>query len=382
MAGRRKALLLSAALLLALVMVWDPILRPGSKAAVILLDVYSTSLTGNTFAGLVTPPPRVVDTQETLAGVVMRVTWWRPGWGDRHPGILLVNGATPSGNDLKETRLISGALARAGFLVMLPEFPLLKEDRFDPAAVEQIDDAFARLRAHPASRSPTGAYGFSVGGGILLAAAGQGSQLARADYIGVLGAYYDIRTYLASVVSGKQLRGGELGTWAQSEDARRRAPLAATEIVGDPADRRRLADEIREKAGVLSGDAPSGMGEEATALRRALSATGYEEALRRLEELPAPALGRLERLSPRVHWSGIKAPVYWLHDAGDHYVPLAQAEAALAETPRGKIHLVTPRLLAHGEPIRKDPAGSGLLFWVSELWGLLRFAIEVLRVAS
>jgi pimeloyl-ACP methyl ester carboxylesterase len=293
-----------------------------------------------------------------------------------------VNGATPSGNDLKETRLISGALARAGFLVMLPEFPLLKEDRFDPAAVEQIDDAFAMLRTHPASGGPTGAYGFSVGGGILLAAAGQGAELARADYIGVLGAYYDIQTYLASVVSGKQLRGGELGTWALSEDARRRAPLAATEIVADPTDRRRLADEIREKAGVLSRDAPGGLGDEAMALRRALSATGYEEVIRRLEELPAPAVERLQRLSPRVHWSGIRAPVYWLHDAGDHYVPIAQAESAVAETPSGKLRLVTPKLLAHGEPVRKDAPESGPVFWISELWGLLRFAMEVLRVAS
>lgn len=360
---------------------WQPVLRPASKAAVILLDVYSTSLTGTDWAGLVTPEPRVVETRETFAGVTMRVTWWRPGWGDRHPAMLLVNGATPSGNDLPETRLISGALARAGFLVMLPQIPSLTEDRFDPAAVDQVDAAFAVLLAHPARSGRSGAYGFSVGGGLLLAAAGQGPALRRADYLGVLGAYFDLDQYIASVVSGLQARAAGLEPWKMSDDLPLRGRLATTGVLADGDDRRRLADELRETKGALRGEPAAPLGTEAAALRHALTATDHPEALRRLEALPQPVRDRLARLSPRAQWAGISAPVYWLHDAADHYVPVAQGESA-ARAATGPLRLVTPGLIAHGQPIRKDGPGSGPLFWASELWRLLDFTMDVLRVAT
>ncbi|MGH2451791.1 MAG: hypothetical protein ACRDGE_11090, partial [Candidatus Limnocylindria bacterium] len=351
LAGRRLQVILGL-VAVATILLWNPFIRPASKAAVILLDVYATSLYDVDAAGFVTPPPRVEDTRETYAGVAMRVTWWRPAWGDRHPAILLVNGATPAGNDLKETRLISRALARAGFLVMLPEFPFLMEDRFDPSAVEQIEDAFAALRARPEARDrAVGAYGFSVGGGVLLAAAGRGAALQQADYLGVLGAYYDIETYVASVVSRTQRRDGELEPWEDvSEDARQRVPPAVAAVASDRAEGERLAEDLRAHGGIATGEPPPGLGGEGRALWRVLAATDYEEALVRLSELPAPARARLLELSPRQVWTTLRPPVFWVHDPKDNYVPLAQAMDAAAAPRASTLKLVIPALLAHGEP--------------------------------
>src|SRR5260221_1744223 len=136
----------------------------------------------------------------------MRVSWWRPGWGDRHPGIMIANGATAFGNDDPETRRLAEALARGGYLVMLPEFPFLKEVRFERGATEEMDAAFALLRASTETQDRTvGAFGSSVGAGILLAAAGRGTPLARAHYLTVLGTYVYMATYLASAASHTQL---------------------------------------------------------------------------------------------------------------------------------------------------------------------------------
>src|SRR5207245_7791236 len=112
------------------------------------------------------------------------------------------------------TRRLAQALARGGYLVMLPEFPFLKEVRFDRGSTDEMDAAFALLRASPETRDRTvGAFGSSVGAGILLAAAGGGGALARADYLAVIGTYYDMDTYLASVVTETQLRAGTLQPW-------------------------------------------------------------------------------------------------------------------------------------------------------------------------
>ncbi|MEK7285389.1 MAG: hypothetical protein AAB114_05950, partial [Chloroflexota bacterium] len=164
---RRRALLV--AIVFAIGLLWQPLLYPAGKAALLLLDIYSPILLGSNVAALVTPEPRERESRESIGGVEMRVSWWRPGWGDRHPGVMLVNGATPVGNDNSATRLLGRALARAGYLVMLPEFPFLVEGRLDPDAPRGVDAAFGALRALPETAGrPTGAFGASVGGGILL----------------------------------------------------------------------------------------------------------------------------------------------------------------------------------------------------------------------
>jgi len=141
---------------------WRPLLRPIGAGAVIVADIYSGALWDRNLAAAVTPQPRVEEATLRIRDADMRVTWWIPGWGARHPGVMLVNGATEFGNDDSETRRLSDALARAGYLVMLPEFPFIKAGTLEREATAIIDAAFAVLRDHPETRGmPTGAFGFS-----------------------------------------------------------------------------------------------------------------------------------------------------------------------------------------------------------------------------
>lgn len=369
------------ALALALALLWRPLLRPLAKGGLILLEVYSNALLGRNLAALLAPAPRERESLETYGGTPLRVSWWRPARGERHPAILLIPGASPLGNDFPELRMVSRAIARAGYLVALAEFPSLKEDRFEPRAVEEIDGAFAALLAQPAARRPVGAFGFSVGGGMLLAAAGRGAALRRADWLGVLGAYFDIDTFLATAVSGMQRRDGRLIPWQDSEDARRRMPRAATWALADAAERRALLDAL--DAGPLAATPPASLGDEAGALWRVLAAPDHDEALRRVAELPPSLRAAMETLSARPVWAQIQAPVFWIHDANDGYVPVAELEAALVErSRRAPLRATVPRLLQHAAPFGETARQRGVLFWAAELANLLRFAVELLRVAG
>src|SRR2546428_10222549 len=143
---RRRSLAIA---LVAVVLAWEPLLHPFGQGAIVVGALYGPTLVGTDPSRWITPEPRVSDTEERFDGVTLRVTWWRPAWGDRHPALLVVNGATPVGNDDYVTRRFCEALARAGYLAMLPEFPFLKLGRFESNATRQIDAAFARLRAEP-----------------------------------------------------------------------------------------------------------------------------------------------------------------------------------------------------------------------------------------
>ena len=359
----------------AIAILWRPFLRPLGAGAILVADIYSSALWDRNLAEYLTPLPLVTGTRESFAGIEMRVTWWRPGWGDRHPALMVVNGATALGNDDPETTRLTEALARAGYLVMLPEFPFIREGTLEPRAAAIIDAAFARLLLLPdSSGMPVGAFGFSVGGGMLLAAAGRHEAVARASYVGALGAYYDLDTYLASVVTRTQKLGGDQAAWDPDPTVRLRLPLAAADAVSDPHDRALLEDELRANDGRTATDPPPGVGTEAGSLWRALGATDYDLALAGLRKLP-PALRKVfDDLSPRANWSDIRAAVFWLHDVGDRFEPVSEGETAAATAHAGPTRFQRTALLSHAAALGAGAKEKGLDFWATELSGLLFFA--------
>ena len=366
-------------LVVGVAILWRPFLRPIGAGAILVTDIYSSALWDRNLAAYVTPLPVVTGTRESFGGIEMRVTWWRPGWGERHPALMVVNGATALGNDDPETTRLAEALARAGYLVMLPEFPFIREGTLEPRAAAIIDAAFARLLLLPdSSGMAVGAFGFSVGGGMLLAAAGRDEALARASYVGALGAYYDLDTYLASVVTRTQKLGGDQSLWDPDPTVRLRLPLAAAAAVSDPHDRALLEDELRANDGRTATDPPPGVGTEAGSLWRSLGATDYDLALAGLRELP-PALRKVfDDLSPRANWSNIRAPVFWLHDEGDRFEPVSEAERAAATAHAGPTRFQRTALLSHAAALGAGAKEKGVDFWASELSGLLFFAAGAL----
>lgn len=351
---RRRWILVVAIVVVGLL--WQPVLKPAGQAAILLADIYSEQLVGTNLARLVTPEPRVLETDDRFAGVPMRVTYWRPGWGERHPAIMIVPGATARGNDEPPMRAFGLTLARAGYLVMLPEFPFLKEGRFEPGATDQLAAAFARLRAAPETRGRSvGTFGVSVGGGMLLVAAGSEPALRDADFISLLGSYYDIDTYLASLASRSQRSGGTLVPWEPSAEAIDRLPPAAIALVPES---------------------------DRDAVRSALAPRSYDDALERLRALGPEARAAFDAVSPEVVWQDIRPPIYWVHDPQDTFEPLAEAEAARATPRDGRMVLVVPRLIQHAAPTGEAAKQEGPLFVVGELWRLLAFTVEVLQRAG
>jgi pimeloyl-ACP methyl ester carboxylesterase len=384
--GRRRRLsaLVAAQVLVAAIVWWPLVLGPLARGGIVVLDVYSSALSGDNAAGLITPAPRVSDETVALDGEGTRVTWWVPGLGDRHPGMLVVNGASQLGNDDPETRRISEALARAGYLVMLPEFSFLKDGRLERAAPARVDAAFAALLRRPdVDPDRVGAFGFSVGGGIMLAAAEMtGASLGRARYLGALGAFFDIPTYLASVVTGVQVRGGRPEPWVPDAEARLRLPVGAAQAIADPRDRERVVAAIRASGGRLEPDAPADLGDEARALWSVLAATDYERAVAGFQRLSPGLRDTFAALSPSTRWEALRVPVYWLHDEGDRFEPVSEAERALAAPRPGSTHLQLTRLLSHAAALGPGARQQGVDFWVRELSGLLGFAMDVLRRAG
>jgi dienelactone hydrolase len=381
---RRVAAILLLLVAAYVVVSWGGLFGPLARGGIVVLDVYSSALWGNNAAAAITPEPHVSEERLPLAGVDSRVTWWVPGWGDRHPAMLVVNGASTLGNDDPETRRISEALCRAGYLVMLPEFDFLKEARLERSAPSRVDAAFAAMLGRKgADPQRAGAFGFSVGGGILFAAAGMPhAALGQARYLGALGAFFDIRTYLASVVSGTQVRNGTAEPWTPDPEARLKLPVGAAQAMADARDRDAITAALRASGGPLSAQAPSDLGSEGRALWQLLAATDHDTALARFDALPPGLRETFATLSPVTTWRAIAVPVYWLHDEGDRFEPVSEAERAFASAHAGATRIHLTRLLSHAAAVGPEARQQGVDFWVRELAGLLGFAFDVLDRAG
>ena len=381
---RRVGLILGALIVTYIVVSWSALFGPLARGGIVVLDVYSSALSGNNAAALITPEPRIEEQRITLVGHESRVTWWIPAWGDRHPAMLVVNGASPLGNDDPETRRISEALCRAGYLVMLPEFDFLKEARLERSAPARVDAAFAAMLARgDADAGRAGAFGFSVGGGIMFAAAGMpNAALAKARYLGALGAFFDIRTYLASVVTGTQVRQGRAEPWIPDPEARSKLPIGAAQAMTDPSDRDVVTTALRASGGPIAADPPAALGAEGRAVWQMLAAPDYGTALMRFDALPAALRDTFATLSPVTRWSAVAAPVYWLHDEGDRFEPVSEAERASATAHTGTTELHLTRLLSHAAALGPDARQQDVDFWTRELSGLLGFAFDVLKRAG
>ncbi|MDP9266071.1 MAG: hypothetical protein M3O91_08165, partial [Chloroflexota bacterium] len=127
---------------------------------------------------------------------------------------------------------------------------------------------------------------------------------------------------------------------------------------------------------------PADIDPDAAALWRALAATDYADALSRLRALPPNVRESFDALSPRSSWSHLATPVFWLHDAGDRFEPISEAEAAAAAGRPGRTKLYVSHLISHAAPLGTAQADGGVAFWVSEMRTLLAFATAVLRAAG
>jgi pimeloyl-ACP methyl ester carboxylesterase len=117
----------------------------------------------------VTAEPRAEET--TVAGEPATVV--RPGRGDGPwPAIVFVNGATRAGRHHPKVQRLARGLARAGFLVAVPDLPGLRLGEITPATTAAtIDVAKATSERRDVRGRRVGLYGVSVGASLALLAA-------------------------------------------------------------------------------------------------------------------------------------------------------------------------------------------------------------------
>ena len=268
-------------------------------------------------------------------------------------GLLLVPGVAETGKD--DPRLVAFAttLARAGFAVLVPDLPNLRQLRVSPDDVGQLVDAFAWLVANPqlAPQGRAGMAAFSYAAGPTLLASLDTAICQRVQFVFAVGAYYDLNRVLTFCTTGYYRQNGrwhylqpnEYGTWAFVASNVHRLSNAKDRALFQQMTRRKLTDLTASTA-----DLAAGLGKEGQALHALISNRDPRRVELLLKALPVAIRQDIAALNlAGADLSRLSAQLILVHGLNDRMIPYVESVALAKAVPKGQSHLFLVKGLEH-----------------------------------
>jgi len=324
----------------------------------------------------VTGTPRTSD--ERVGGVPSTVV--TPAEKGPWPAIVFVNGATPLGRRHPHVRALAGGLARAGYLVLVPELPGLARGELTSETI----DATARVASEASARADvrggkTALLGVSSGGTLALLAAARPELRGRISVIGGMGAYVDVRTVLRLATTGTYWSDGGSVPYRTKPFLALAGARSLVAALPEGRDRSHLRNELagvetnaRDPLAVLRAPTER-LGRPARAVVALLANRNPDRFDELYARLPERVREACRRLSPLAFAARLRAPVILAAGDGDTYFPAADTARLAAGAPAGVVTRV--RTISHTPP-------NGFPSGLRELFFLDAFFVRVLRLAS
>jgi dienelactone hydrolase len=336
-------------------------LKPGVEAQVRAVVVLSTTLRTPVLSWTVrqlTSAPHVEEVE--LAG--SPATLARPGGKGPWPAIMFVNGATPLGRREPEVQDLARGLARAGYLVVVPDLSGLKEGELSDATVAATVDAARAIAARPDVRDGRVAFvGVSMGGTLALLAAESPRLAGQVSVIAAIAPYTDLEEVIRLATTGYRRQGNLLIRYPTDPYvglvvAR---SLAAALPPSDPqralvARLEAIDDNDPDPLASLRGASPAGLPAEAEPVVALVANTDPRRFDELYAALPAELKAAIARLSPLTHAGRLRMTVELASPPEDRYFPVSQSQALVAAAPNARLtvtqafaHVIPKPSLAH-----------------------------------
>lgn len=349
----------SAVVLVAAVIFAWPSISAQYKAAVALSSVIETPLTP--FFEDITDAPSVSDTN--VAGVPTLVA--KPSGEGPHPAILFMNGAVPPGRGEPTVGKLARGLARAGYIVYVPDVRGLKTGEISTETVSETVDVARSVAEEPGTEEGRVSFvGVSVGASLALLASQDDSLGERVSVVAVVAPYTDLENVTRLATTGAYP--GE-GVYFRDGTPHYLRLIAARSLVSllPPGDEKdslmRLIPELRHYYGAppdttdpLAALPAFGIvneGDLAPETERVVELLANRDP-ERFDELYGDLSPRtrdeIETLSPAADAGLIEAPVEAVSAPRDKYFPVAESRILEESAPDFRL-TVTPAM-NHAEP--------------------------------
>jgi pimeloyl-ACP methyl ester carboxylesterase len=328
-----------------------------ARAVIVLSSVLETPVLTPAIEVL-TEEPRVEDT--ILAGMPTLVA--KPGSEGPWPALLFVNGTTPEGRELPEVQNLARGLARAGYLVVVPDLPGLRTDEITEETVSSTLEAARATADHPDARDGrVGLVGVSTGATLALLAAEDPNIGERISVVAGIAPYSDIRTVLSIATTGyykEDERHIPYETDPFLSYAIARSLVAALPAGEDQYKLRAELDEVdRRDPDPLSGlraRSTDDLGPEARSMVKVLANEDPERFDELYASLSPDIRARMDRLSPLAGTKQLVAPVELASGPKDKYFPVSESFALARIVPNQRVTVTTALGHSYLDPSFED----------------------------
>jgi pimeloyl-ACP methyl ester carboxylesterase len=258
----------------------------------------------------------------------------RPEGEGPWPALLFVNGVVREGRNYPPVQNLARGLARAGYLVVVPDLPGLTTDEITEETVSSTVEVAQAVADRPdALDGRVGLIGVSTGATLALLTAERAEVRERVSVVAGIAPYTDIRTVLNIATTGHYWDGEEYVPYKDSflSYVVARSMFAALPT-GEERDalRAELEEIDRLDPDPLAGLRTRPTGDLSPAARSVIELLANENPERfdeLYEALPPEIRERMERLSPLAGNERITAPVELASGSRDKYFPISESFA-------------------------------------------------------
>jgi len=327
-----RALAVIAILAATLFVAW-PRIRVVYLATLILVEATTPEVDGP-MSRLRADPAFETITFESGGATIVADLYRPPGDGP-HPAVVVSHGMDDGGRGDPRLVNIADALARAGFVSLVPEYPSLKSLTVRTSAVDEIVDAYRHAESLPyVDSGRVGLFGVSYAGGLSVVAAADPRITDRVRFCFSLGGHHDLRRVVIYMMTGMYREDGDW-VYLEPENYGRWVFLANSVHLVDDADDRavlmRIAEaKLRDPACDVSADVAE-LGEEGRNAYALLVCEDPVEAGATIDALGEGIRRYLVALSPSGRVGTLRARLILAHGRDDNMIPYTESVALSAE---------------------------------------------------
>jgi len=303
-----------------------------------------------------TREPRVEETE--IAGVP--TTLVRPGGDGPWPAFVFLNGATELGRAHPDVQRLSRGLARAGFLVLVPDVPGLIRGELTEAMVDKAAELGVVAAERPDATGRVALFGASLGATIALLAAERDELAGRVSVVVGIAPYTDLVNVIRLATTGYTRVGNRIERYTPAPFLSLAVARSVAAGLPDSAARDKLVSLLAD----VRSDAPDplaslrGLEVEDPTARAALEILLNRDPQRfdRLySALPVEVRDQIAALSPVTRAERLEMPVELASAPRDAYFPAAESRNLALAAPDVRVTVTDAFTHVIPQPSLTDP---------------------------
>lgn len=269
--------------------------------------------------------------------------------------LVLVPGFTPAGKDDPRVIDLAKSLARARFLVLVPDLAGSRAERVRLADADDIADATRFLADLPADApADTGIAAISYAVGLAIHAALEPELLARLDFLIGVGGYHDAESVIAFMTTGR-FREHPDAAWRTGDpypESKWVFLASHVDALSDPDDRAlftAIAERRLERKAAPIDDLAARLGPEGRSVLDLVLNTEPARVPALIAALPEALREEMEALSPgRRDLRPLAGRLVLIHGREDRLIPWTESVALAQAAGRAELFLIDG--FSHIEP--------------------------------